>query len=282
MERLNRRDYQILVEFLRELESIDESQPFAVRLLPMLQRLVPYDVITYNEVDLGRGRNPTIAYPAETMPADAERLFRPFIAEHPIISHIERTHDRQARKLSDFISLRQFQQLGIYRDFFRLVGVEHQIALTLPAPSPVVLGIALNRHARDFSERERLLLNLSRPYLIEAHRRSETRLRLHQMLKALEQGLEADARGVVLHGGNGRGSRMTAEEPLPEHGHLTERESEVLRLLTQGKTDRQIAEQLAVSRRTVQKHVEHLLAKLGVPNRTAAAARVLGLGPQEE
>jgi DNA-binding CsgD family transcriptional regulator len=53
---------------------------------------------------------------------------------------------------------------------------------------------------------------------------------------------------------------------------LTRREREVLRLLAEGLTDRQIGDALAISPRTVGVHVTNLLAKLGVETRTAAAA----------
>jgi DNA-binding CsgD family transcriptional regulator len=53
---------------------------------------------------------------------------------------------------------------------------------------------------------------------------------------------------------------------------LTPREREVLLLLAGGRTDREIAEALFISPRTVGGHVTNLLAKLGVDSRTAAAA----------
>jgi non-specific serine/threonine protein kinase len=61
---------------------------------------------------------------------------------------------------------------------------------------------------------------------------------------------------------------------------LTARECEVLRLLAQGSSNRQIAEALFISPRTAGGHVAHLLAKLGVDSRTAAAAYAVrhGLG----
>jgi DNA-binding CsgD family transcriptional regulator len=52
---------------------------------------------------------------------------------------------------------------------------------------------------------------------------------------------------------------------------LTPREREVIIRLAQGKTNRQIAMDLKVSPRTVEKHVERILAKLGATNRTVAA-----------
>jgi len=59
---------------------------------------------------------------------------------------------------------------------------------------------------------------------------------------------------------------------------LTEREVEVLRLLAQRQTDKEIAEALFLGPRTVQSHVAHILNKLGVANRREAATRADGLG----
>jgi len=54
---------------------------------------------------------------------------------------------------------------------------------------------------------------------------------------------------------------------------LSDREDEVLRLLAEGMTDRQIAEVLMISPRTVETHVGNILNKLAVRNRAEAAQR---------
>lgn len=64
------------------------------------------------------------------------------------------------------------------------------------------------------------------------------------------------------------GSRAMAEF------HLTPRESEVLIWVAKGKTNRDIAEIVGMSPRTVNKHLEHIYVKLGVETRSAAAALV--------
>jgi DNA-binding CsgD family transcriptional regulator len=55
-------------------------------------------------------------------------------------------------------------------------------------------------------------------------------------------------------------------------GGLSPREVEVLRLVAQGLTDAQVGERLAISRRTVGRHLESVYNKLGVGSRTAAVA----------
>ena len=57
---------------------------------------------------------------------------------------------------------------------------------------------------------------------------------------------------------------------------LTQRESEVLALLADGRSNEEIARELELSLKTVQNHVSHLLAKLQVRDRTQAALRARG------
>jgi DNA-binding NarL/FixJ family response regulator len=59
---------------------------------------------------------------------------------------------------------------------------------------------------------------------------------------------------------------------------LTPREEEVLGLVAQGKTNQEIASSLSISRATAKVHVRHIIAKLGVSDRTQAVVRALELG----
>jgi DNA-binding NarL/FixJ family response regulator len=71
-----------------------------------------------------------------------------------------------------------------------------------------------------------------------------------------------------------------AERPqegrLPEH--LTSREVEILQLLARGLTNREIAQRLVISPGTVKNHVQSIIAKLEVSDRTQAAVRAMELG----
>jgi DNA-binding NarL/FixJ family response regulator len=59
---------------------------------------------------------------------------------------------------------------------------------------------------------------------------------------------------------------------------LTAREVETLRLLVKGRTNRDIARNLAISLSTAKQHVRHVIAKLGVSDRTQAAVKAIELG----
>jgi DNA-binding NarL/FixJ family response regulator len=71
------------------------------------------------------------------------------------------------------------------------------------------------------------------------------------------------------------------QEERPEHSllkTLTPKELEVLRLVAKGQTNRQIADDLFISVTTVKKHVQHIIAKLEVSDRTQAAILAMKLG----
>lgn len=59
-------------------------------------------------------------------------------------------------------------------------------------------------------------------------------------------------------------------------GRLTRRETEILRLMVSGATNRALADRLHVSPATIRNHTHHIFEKLGVPNRLAAVALALG------
>ncbi len=62
------------------------------------------------------------------------------------------------------------------------------------------------------------------------------------------------------------------QRPLPNGARLTNREAEVLQWLAAGTSNPEIAAILGIAAGTVKRHVENVLAKLGVQNRTAATA----------
>jgi pimeloyl-ACP methyl ester carboxylesterase/DNA-binding CsgD family transcriptional regulator len=63
-----------------------------------------------------------------------------------------------------------------------------------------------------------------------------------------------------------------ATTPPPSKNGLSQRETGVLRLLAAGKSNAQMADELVISVRTVERHINHIYAKLGVHNRAQAAS----------
>ena len=66
--------------------------------------------------------------------------------------------------------------------------------------------------------------------------------------------------------------------PDPEQESLTQREKEILSLVAQGLSNREIADELCVSRYTVESHIKHIYRKLSVSKRTKAVSTARHLG----
>lgn len=88
------------------------------------------------------------------------------------------------------------------------------------------------------------------------------------MPKTVDRGREGDAAAA----------RSSQAPDLESGEHLSERELEVLRLMARGDSNHEIAEQLVITVGTVKSHINHILVKLDVHNRTEAVARARGLG----
>ncbi len=74
-------------------------------------------------------------------------------------------------------------------------------------------------------------------------------------------------------------ARLMREVRAPESPEaLTERETDVLRLLAEGKANKEIAHSLQIGEKTVKTHVSNILAKLGVQSRTQAALYAVKIG----
>jgi LuxR family maltose regulon positive regulatory protein len=76
----------------------------------------------------------------------------------------------------------------------------------------------------------------------------------------------------------GLGAPPVARRPAPGEQLLTTRELEVLRLVAEGLTDREIAARLVLSRHTVHRHLQNAYAKLGCSSRAAAVVEANRLG----
>jgi len=262
-----------LAEDLTELDSPDA---FAAAALPGLARLVGCDSVTYNEIGPAPGEVRAAEYPAGIIAPGSLDVFAAHVHEHPVVNHYRVTGDGRPAKVSDFLSLRRFHALGLYADFFRHIPVEHQIGVSLPGPEGQVVGLAFNRARGDFTEAERDLLALLQGHLAAALGRAHRRQRARQALAAGTTGTTGTAETAGTAETTGTtgtaetaGTAEAAAHPAGEA--LTERETEILRLVALGRTNVAVAHALDVSPRTVAKHLEHIYRKLDVTSRASAA-----------
>jgi len=147
---------------------------------------------------------------------------------------------------------------------------------------PVMDGIAATRAIRrELPETEVLALTsvLESASVVEAIRAGAIGYLLKDTQAAeLRKAIKAAAAGQVQLSPQASahllGAIRTPELPEP----LTPREMDVLRLLAQGQSNKEIARALDLVEETVKSHVRHILAKLGVQSRTQAVLAAIRLG----
>jgi ATP/maltotriose-dependent transcriptional regulator MalT len=128
-----------------------------------------------------------------------------------------------------------------------------------------LVGFTLDRSQQSFTERDRLILNLLKPHLLQAYCNAQKHDRLQQNCSQFG----ASVNPVAIEEKN---TSILDSLHLLE---LSQRETDVLGLVMQGKENKIIAAQLSISESTVRKHLESIYSKLGVKSRTEAIAHTL-------
>jgi DNA-binding CsgD family transcriptional regulator len=122
----------------------------------------------------------------------------------PLLEHFARTHDGEARRLTDLTSRRRFQALPVYADFYRPLKIEFILGTPVNF-SPVAFdGITLNRSQRDFSERDRTVLTLLRPHIVQGYRTALAVDRLRTDLALAARAMETPGFGLIVVADSGR------------------------------------------------------------------------------
>jgi DNA-binding CsgD family transcriptional regulator len=364
MEMLEINDMQQLNQGIQQLYTIHNLDTFGLDTLKIIDRLVPADIPAFQSTHVptrqmsGVVLNCSIDFFTPELTAVIQQHY----GQHPIVENIEQTF-HGAYKISDFVSQQEFYGLeGLYQQYLGLVGIEDQMTLFLPPDSSISLvnfaptdenlvGFALNRSERNFSERDRTILNLLRPHLFQAYSNAQKFRQLNQNVYQIQQSL--DYLGTIVLNSEGRVISIAPQaiiwlenyfnkssyfNQIPDHlwswakhqvdgldwksdiakvcrplrvqqnGReltirlvvesstqylllleeqtlasfnslellgLSQRETEVLHWLMQGKDNKYIAIQLNIKVGTIRKHLENIYLKLGVRSRTEAVAYAL-------
>lgn len=267
MLHLSRNDYAdslaLLAQLERDVEG-EDAEGFARAAVETIASAIRCELVTLSVCDLASGHRQVVALPQVLLSADDIAAFDLHFDSHPLVRAHGHGQRLEVRRISDETPALAFRDSALFADDYRRIGIDHVIAVPLWSDARTLVSLVLNRARRDFSERERDRLELLRPHLAFLYR---------QACRIGAGGHRATpAVGAML-------PEAAAACPL-----LSRRERQAMGWLACGKTDREIAALLGLSVRTVQKHLEHVYAKLGVETRTAAVMRALtiGLGGTDE
>ena len=176
-------DVGATLAFARAVEDSRTEAELRRRALVALGELVPADVLTWDRVDLATGSVRHEAVPAEAERAGAFDALVGCAADHPVLAaHAARR--RPALRLSDLIERRSLVHSELYGDLLHSTGVEYEIAIAMRTGRGETVVAGLGRTEREFSERDRDVLDLVRAWLEDAVRLTQARGRLARALAA--------------------------------------------------------------------------------------------------
>jgi DNA-binding CsgD family transcriptional regulator len=162
-------DYEGVLNVVRTAGEAGDSEEFSRAVVRELAKLVPSEWVVLNEIDLESGRQHMVAEPESfVVPPSIEPFLVTFADQHPLIAYHAATGDGSSKKISDFLSQEEFHARPLYRKFYKVIGVEYQMAFTLTGTHPQVVALVFSSSHTDFTERDRAVLNLVRPHLVQA------------------------------------------------------------------------------------------------------------------
>jgi DNA-binding NarL/FixJ family response regulator len=363
MEHLTFNDTQSLLQGIQTLYTGCDRETFAVNALTIINQLVPSDLPLFHATEV-RARRVSHSFLSDFpgFTPEIERVIHQHFGEHPIIHHMPQTF-YGAYQLSDFVSQKELHCLeGLYQQYLRPFALEEQMTFFLQnsisgswrevtQADATLMGFSLHR-TQGFTERDRLILNLLRPHLSQAHANAQQYQQLQQNLSQLHHTL--NHLSLVVLNSEGQVQEITPQAvawleayfpkptstaQLPDNlwawakhqiscatlasnfakaqlplrieqaskqlvirlvveqiGErylllleeqtlslsqslallgLSQRETEVLFWVMQGKDNKAIATQINVGKSTIGKHLESIYRKLGVQSRTEAIANAL-------
>ncbi len=224
---LNAQDARRVLELIEAFCATETVDDYADVTMHGLVKLIPSIDASYNEMIPAQQHVSFRAYPN---PGEKLSEFQPVFArlmhQNPLVKHFHETGDTRSLMWSDFVSPQQLHATELYQSMFRELGIESQMAVTLPTSPDTVVGFAVNTGPDGFTERDRAVLNALRPHLGYAYRA----IKVREELSATRNGNDrrtwtaalADENGIVesvtddaAELAAATGIEIVAGEPLP-------------------------------------------------------------------
>jgi DNA-binding CsgD family transcriptional regulator len=195
---LTHRTTKQVFEFLRKLYVLRSWNDLTTHLVGAIPSLIPTDICSYNEMNSRRRHAAYRMWPPDrSMIPDAPEILGTYSYQHPLVTHIEHTKDLSARKITDFVTQRQFRTTELYNELYKPLQIPYCMGAGLAVNKDCLIAIGLNRGGRDFTEDELVVLDLLRPHVVQAFGNAEAVTRMREELSTLNQAMEELRRGLV-------------------------------------------------------------------------------------
>ncbi|MDF3130189.1 LuxR C-terminal-related transcriptional regulator [Kiritimatiellaeota bacterium B1221] len=218
---------------------------YAERAFAFLEKIAPCEFVFFGTFKVGTDVLETRLSQMAPGFEQAMEAYSALMSKYPLYNWDHTVNGGKPFTRSDFFSRRQFHQMDIFAEVYKPLGIDDHCAIYVPGVEGEISFFGIERsRAADYTVEERNLLTLAQSLLGSARNLAKSRSRL--------------------------------ADPLPDpaslcRGGLSIRESEVLALMTHGKTNEEIGMILNIQLNTVKEHVKRILAKTNSPNRLSAS-----------
>ncbi len=243
---------------LNRIYAADDIETFPAAVLPVILELTASDCAGLCANALLPG-DPFIAmaFAAKPQKITWQQFERRMYDDHATARFTSKPAPPRAIRSSDYFSSpAAFHATQHYQNNLRPLGMEHEMTLLMDTPLQQRLGLSVARAKKDYSDAEVEVLTRCGPHFQRAFH--------HAQLLAQVRATSAQSPTQTL------AWRQVG---------ITPRESEILRWIATGRTNREIAKLLDIHPATVKTHIENIFKKLEVKTRAAAVAALRNLSP---
>ncbi|MBI3600439.1 MAG: hypothetical protein HY097_07340, partial [Nitrospinae bacterium] len=198
MERLAQRDIQALMEAIRKIYSETDIEALPNRIASEASKVIPSATTCFCKIIQNNRNILDIEMSSHGNKWESPDTFKRCIHEHPFVNllysgkikphpfreDIERAILRRfpdfkrfpeniALKISDAFTDRQLRRLKLFNEFFHPNGIEYMLGAAISYRQNFHTAICFSRDRKDFTEKERLILNLLSPHIGQAYRNAK-------------------------------------------------------------------------------------------------------------
>jgi DNA-binding CsgD family transcriptional regulator len=192
MEDLSQKDWRLLTRAIEKLNSDFDPRSLSRRALEAVSGLVPgginsFDFFTDNE------KYDSIAWhdSGDILTADVMEVFAQYVHQHPLVPISLANPDLGALKVTDVVTQNEFEKTGLYNEFYGRLNLRYQIGMSLPVAGDLTICGVVTRGDKDFTERDKTVLTLAGPHIINAVRNALAYDRLSAALETTACGVIA-------------------------------------------------------------------------------------------
>lgn len=169
------RTFRAALELLGAMsEAALDKASFAKLGVERLPALVASEFTTLSICHLASGKREVFGLPAGALSAQDRAAFDRHFHEHPLVRFHAYQRGRVPQRISDSVPFEQFRRTALYNDYYRRIRIDHAMALPIYVRDGLLVSFVLNRTRRDFTDRERALLEVLRPHLAKIYQRINT------------------------------------------------------------------------------------------------------------